>query len=114
ELLRTSGGNEVCRVAQLSARPAGSQLPTAPGWYYELTQGTDPDTALAKSCGANSQRIRYSEDFKPVTGTSVRLECLQPAQSVSESEIDVGGFCDPDSQSTGTSPDGISLICDTE
>ncbi|MCA9580646.1 MAG: hypothetical protein KC416_02555 [Myxococcales bacterium] len=120
ELDRTEGGLEVCRVTQLKATGASSDsAPSEPGWYYEFddvegNEGTDSDTwtDLEVRCGHNSQRIKYVEEYKPITGATVRLECLQPAQEVEATATDVGGFCDPTKDTTATSPDGVGLICD--
>ncbi|MCA9580647.1 MAG: hypothetical protein KC416_02560 [Myxococcales bacterium] len=120
ELDRIEDGREVCRVNQLTATGASSTSPpTGSGWYYEYddvqdNEGADSGswTDLELRCGHGSQRIKYVEQFKPVTGAKVRLECLQPAQEAADSAVDVGGFCDPAKDKNATNPEGVGLICD--
>ena len=61
------------------------------GWYYD-----DFTTDTQDSCGMDGQRISYTTGDEPVTGTDVRLECLQPVQQLPGTEatdITIGSSC---------------------
>lgn len=88
----------VCRVTQ---QPTGSgDVPTEAGWFYDDFR---PDTL--NRCGADGQRISYVSGAEPVSGTDVRLECLQPAQGA---EVTIGTPC------SGNNCVEAGLVCDGE
>jgi hypothetical protein len=89
-------GGALCRVTQLSPDSngdgVGDMIPGGEGWYYD---NFTADTLMPTNCGADGQRISFT--VPPVTGTEVRLECLQPAGSGGTGGIaDVGTPCVPD------------------
>ena len=104
--LRTENGadgasHEVCEVAQVpcQAEPCGGQ-----GWYYD---SFSPD--VVNRCGADGQRISFTDGAQPKTGALVRLECLQPVQNTSggASAVGEGTPCAAEDVCTP-----VGLICD--
>jgi hypothetical protein len=115
---------ELCRVAQLDR--ADGLANAAPGWFYD-----DASDELLASCGADGQRIAFTTMSPPVSGSEVRLECLQTFalgrrstdvacdedNDASSAPCEIGMFCTPGAEdrcATGTSlPEGgATLACD--
>ncbi|MBX3251150.1 MAG: hypothetical protein KF901_28495 [Myxococcales bacterium] len=91
EFLRTEAdalGNTVqlCRVNQLAV--SGSVEP-GNGWFYE-TAVESPDVA-ARCPAERPQRISFSSP--PITGTTVRLECLQTVGEDTGGTVGIGSDC---------------------
>jgi hypothetical protein len=95
----SDNGGAICTVAQLAvmADPnnggMNSVFPTATngqtfmeGWYYD-----DYSDDVMKSCtgAGGKQRISFTAMAKPPTGVTVRLECLNQRQSLSNSRTDI-------------------------
>ena len=79
-------GSEVCRVAQV-----GPGNRTAAGWFYDTAES---NADVANRCGAEGQRISFTDGNEPRTGTLVRLECLQPVQpSAGAAFVDIDSPC---------------------
>jgi hypothetical protein len=87
----TDKGGAVCKVAQMAVlggeiRPAdnGGQMFNE-GWYYD-----DFSAELAKDCsGEMKQRVAFTANAKPPTGTVVNLECLNETQSLAQNRTDL-------------------------
>jgi hypothetical protein len=95
----TTGG-AVCNVAQLAVLPDATgkkaYQPTMQsngqvynsGWYYD---DFSPDRL--KECtgkdDTNKQRIAFTNGGKPPTGVTVKLECLNEAQSLANTRTDI-------------------------
>ena len=118
--------HEVCEVAQVpcTAEPCGGA-----GWFYD-----DFSADALMRCGADGQRISFTNGAEPKTGAVLRLECLQPVQNavaglaaISEGTpcrtddpcAPVGLVCDDRSRTCqracGTTADcPAGIVCDTE
>jgi len=79
----------VCRIAQLPSDPTAG-VPSGLGWFYD---DFTPETAGACSFNPEQQRVSFTEDAEPLTGTRVRFECLQTAPP---QDVDVGWPCTSD------------------
>jgi hypothetical protein len=87
---------QICKVAQLAVVPnaAGVLGPVASatggqmfneGWFYD-----DFSDEVKKSCtGMSKQRISFTANAKPPTGVTVKLQCLNERQSLSNSRTDI-------------------------
>jgi hypothetical protein len=113
-------GAQVCRVTQ---RPAvGGVAPTEPGWYYDNFSPDVQTRCGNPTTGSTGQRISFVGGSEPVTGTAVRLECLQPVQSSrGPNTFDIDSACMPgtdvDCPIGGTvrdfqCPPDYGLVCD--
>ena len=96
-------GRQVCRVAQV---PGGAGA----GWYY--------DAAPGDRCPLTTpQRIAFTDLSAPVPGTDVRLECLQPVQTlpgVAAGTITIGTACRTDTGICGSARIGAAaLACES-
>ena len=118
----TATGAEVCRVAQVSGSDTdGSGFveqdeATGPGWFYD-----DFTTDVLDRCGdgtqGSGQRISFVRDFEPVTGTQVRLECLQPVINALQNQVDVDSPCPNPGESCvagGDAPGLPGVTCATD
>ena len=95
---------EVCEVNQLEVR-AGNAVEDGDGWYYD-----DFSDDVRERCGSRPQRITFST--APITGTTVRLECLQTLGSLSDG---VGAACPADGCGRFVEPTtGRTLACDMQ
>lgn len=89
---------EICRVDQVSGSDTNNNgfvdadEATGPGWFYD-----DFTQDVLDRCGngtvGSGQRISYVRGFEAVTGTQVRLECLQPIINALENVVDVDSPC---------------------
>jgi hypothetical protein len=94
----TDRGGAICRVAQLAVKddpmaPSGL-APVATvtdgkmfgeGWYYD-----DFSDDVKKSCtGISKQRVAFTNNAKPPTGVTVKLECLNETQSLANTRTDL-------------------------
>ena len=108
EVLRTDpDGREVCTVTQLARGEVNDangngvidpdEVPRA-GWYYD-----DFTADVLGTCERNPRRIAFTPSAEPITGTDLRLECVQFVQTR------VGG--DPDDIGIGTRCDRDPSVC---
>jgi hypothetical protein len=90
---KSKRGGAVCTVEQLSVvSDGGSGLKTGPskagsaeGWFYD-TFSDD----LKKGCSSTTpQRVAFSNNAKPPTGVTVKLECLNETQNLASSIKDI-------------------------
>ncbi|MFI5307897.1 MAG: hypothetical protein ACHQ53_11115, partial [Polyangiales bacterium] len=91
----TDRGGAICRVAQMAvvtdASGAKNYTPTATdgvmfadGWYYD-----DFSDDVKKGCtGTDKQRVAFTNNAKPPTGVTVKLECLNETQSLANARTD--------------------------
>ncbi len=94
-------GRQICAVTQVGPGTA------EPGWFYDqVSDCADPmNCDVANRCGAEGQRITYVDGSEPVTGTDVRLECLQPVQSSAAGNfVDIDAPCSPGEQCMTNGP----------
>ncbi|MEM6954734.1 MAG: hypothetical protein AAF411_02370 [Myxococcota bacterium] len=115
------GGGEICVVCQASdaggaivdLNPACADAPVG-GWFYET--GT---AELAEDCPPDrQQRVSFRDGARPVTGSTIRLECLTQS-GASEGDIAIGTacggrdatFCSGGNLNLGGDID-LSLVCD--
>ncbi|MDH5673735.1 MAG: hypothetical protein OEZ06_16385 [Myxococcales bacterium] len=80
-------GGAVCQVSQLAVTDGTRQLTGgfAEGWYYD-----DFSETLGSDCKPEQpQRVAFTNLAKPPTGVTVKLECLNEAQTLSEQRKDV-------------------------
>ena len=105
---------QVCRVTQLSRNDIVDPSDLSgqpPGWFYDDAV-FNPDVAM-RCPESRQQRITFTRP--PVTGTTVRLECLQTVGAPSGT-IGIGTSCDADPAVCGSAaiPDGfaMNLLCD--
>jgi hypothetical protein len=106
--IRMENGHEVCQMIQLEvddAARASGNAPPGEGWYYD-----DYTMDMMESCDVDErQRISITPGSAPVTGTEVRLECLQPTGTVvGDGAIGIGTAC----SAAPTLCDGVRLSCD--
>ncbi len=110
ELIRNEpDGREVCRVTQLAGDRTSGAPPSGDGWYYD-----DFTADTIDRCGADGQRISYTDRAEPITGTLVRLECLQPVQAIpgtDPGDITIGSSCTRDCAAAGYQCDATSNTC---
>jgi len=103
-------GHEVCTVDQV---PGGAGA----GWYYD--NGTE---AIMRCPATTPQRIAFTAGAEPPAGTDVRLECLQPVQTLPGSAagaVTLGtvcrgmpaGFCEGSAAVRGLFCDDTSSTC---
>jgi hypothetical protein len=90
-------GGAVCRVAQLAVQDDPSKPGSktamatltdgtsyADGWYYD-----DFSVELKQSCSNGKQRVAFTNNAKPPTGVTVKLECLNQTQSLANDRTDL-------------------------
>ncbi len=67
--------HEVCKVQQLVPDRSGAGIvpPSGVGWYYD-DFSTGPGSVV-DVCGADSQRVAFTDGAEPTTGARLRLEC---------------------------------------
>ncbi len=120
------GTHEVCKVNQIvpierggTCDPTGAAggPPCSPGWYYDDTTITGSD--VTTKCMTTPQRISYTMGDEPVTGTKVRLECLQPVSEGSSamggSSVILGSPCGPGTTiDCGSSSQIRNMTCDAD
>jgi hypothetical protein len=85
----SSEGGQVCKVNQLPVSQQDLANGTEPqggeGWYYD-----DFSEGVRKDCSATTpQRIAFSDQARPPTGVTVKLECLNETQSLSNNRQDI-------------------------
>jgi hypothetical protein len=103
----TDKQGKICRVSQLAVADSGNGTLAAAttngmteGWFYD-----DFSDAVKQSCtgAGGKQRISFTSNAKPPTGVTVKLQCLNERQSLSDSRTDlavgveqptVGSQCD--------------------
>jgi hypothetical protein len=77
-------GGKNCKVHQLPVTQL-DRTPEGDGWYYD-----DFSTARANECPKSQpQRVSFSDTAKPPTGVTVKLECLNETERVSQTRTDV-------------------------
>jgi hypothetical protein len=77
------GGNN-CKVNQLEVKTLGT-VPQGDGWYYD-----DFSEARKNECPKSQpQRVSFSDTAKPPTGVTVKLECLNETQKLSNTRLDI-------------------------
>jgi len=77
------GGNN-CKVDQLPVTTLGT-VPTGNGWFYD-----DFSDARKNECPKSQpQRVSFSDAAKPPTGVTVKLECLNETQKLSNTRLDI-------------------------
>lgn len=91
---------EVCEVNQLEVR-AGNAIEEGDGWYYD-----DFSDDVRERCGSRPQRITFRT--APVTGTTVRLECLQTLGAIGGG---VGSACSAEGCPSGLTCDTTTNTC---
>jgi len=88
-------GGQICRVVQLPVQPGSDGKPSpqtaqlngqsfVDGWYYD-DFSNDVKTCL----GTTKQRLSFTPNAKPPTGVTVKLDCLNERQSLSNSRTDI-------------------------
>jgi hypothetical protein len=79
------GGNN-CKVKQLAVTTLG-QVPMdqGEGWYYDDFS----DARKAECPKSQPQRVSFSDAAKPPTGVTVKLECLNETQKLSNTRLDI-------------------------
>ncbi len=115
EAVANEDGREVCRIIQLPSN-AASGVPQGLGWFYD-----DFTMETQEACFFNEdrQRVRFTEDAEPLSGTRIRFECLQTAPP---NDVDVGWPCDIESDCDRSAEslaeqydrDNLSLACDPD
>jgi hypothetical protein len=89
-------GGAICVVPQLAVSGTGTAkavvvptltngVPYDKGWYYD---DFSPEV-LSQCTGASKQRIAFSKDAPPPSGVTVRLECLNESQTLSNTRTDI-------------------------
>lgn len=114
---------ELCRVTQVDRARGAANMEA--GWFYD-----DRSEERARACGPEGQRIQFTTVAPPVTGSVIRLECLQTfalrqvtgdtvcdGDNNASAPCELGMFCTTgatDLCGTGTSlPEGgATLVCD--
>jgi hypothetical protein len=82
-LINERMGNN-CLVEQLPVTTLGT-IPSGDGWYYD-----DFSEARMNECPKSQpQRVSFSDAAKPPTGVTVKLECLNETQRLSNTRLDV-------------------------
>ena len=77
-------GGKNCKVTQLPVKTIG-QKPPGEGWFYD-----DFSDELETECPKSQpQRVSFSDGAKPPTGVTVKLECLNETQKLSNTRTDV-------------------------
>jgi hypothetical protein len=77
-------GGKNCKVTQLAVTTFG-QKPTGDGWFYD---DFTPESK-AECPKSQQQRVSFSDKAKPPTGVTVKLECLNETQKLSNTRTDV-------------------------
>jgi hypothetical protein len=106
-----AGGNN-CKVAQLPVH--NQQLPSGDGWYYD-----DFSADLAQTCNRTpAQRVAFTTSAIPPSGVTVKLECLNETQKVTETvpnsqpnQPEIGSECG-DSVSDASAADCVVKLND--
>ena len=96
-----ASARELCRVTQVDRARGMSNLEA--GWYYD-----DQSEGLVDACGADGQRIAFTDVAPPVTGATVRLECLQ---TITLGRTSGDTVCDNDN--SASAPCEIGMFCET-
>lgn len=84
--MTNSTGGQNCKVNQLAVLDLDVTTPPAgEGWYYD-----DFTEDLKKACKPNQlQRVAFTANAKPVTGVTVKLECLTETQRLANTRTDL-------------------------
>lgn len=109
-------GRQRCRIQQLQVprdRASADALSCDSGdcgWFYDTV------SASVDNCPASrKQTLSFSDGATPVSGSTFRLECLQPVQNSVPGVEDVGGPCDAGNTCDGSSTScARDLICDPD
>lgn len=96
-----ASARELCRVTQVDRERGMSNLEA--GWYYD-----DQSEDRSDACGADGQRIAFTDVAPPVTGATVSLECLQTFAFGRTSDDTA---CDGDNSETA--PCEMGMFCET-
>ena len=91
---------EVCEVNQLGVDNANN-VEDGDGWYYD-----DFSDDVRERCGSRPQRITFRTP--PITGTTVRLECLQTLGAIGGG---VGTECGAEGCPSGLACDSTTNTC---
>ncbi len=76
-------GGRNCKVAQLAVNSL--EKPAGEGWYYDdFSEERENECPLSQQ-----QRISFSDGAKPPTGVTVKLECLNETQKLSNTRLDI-------------------------
>ncbi|MDH5675305.1 MAG: VWA domain-containing protein [Myxococcales bacterium] len=81
-------GGQVCTVAQLSVvgdTTGASKEGDNEGWYYDNFS----EEVMKECTGDEKQRVAFTPKAKPPTGVTVKLECLNEAQTLADNRTDV-------------------------
>lgn len=76
-------GGKNCKVTQLAVQ--GVTKPSGQGWYYD----NFTDESKAECPKSQPQRVSFSDGAKPPTGVTVKLECLNETQKLSNTRLDI-------------------------
>jgi hypothetical protein len=73
-----------CKVKQLAVTTI-DRKPDGEGWYYDDFS----DESAAECPKSQPQRVSFSDGAKPPTGVTVKLECLNETQKLSNTRTDI-------------------------
>jgi hypothetical protein len=77
-------GGKNCKVTQLPVTTIGEK-PPGEGWYYDnFTEESKNECPKSQP-----QRVSFSDHAKPPTGVTVKLECLNETQKLSNTRTDI-------------------------
>jgi hypothetical protein len=77
-------GGKNCKVTQLAVKTIGEK-PAGEGWFYD-----DFSMESKAECPQSQpQRVSFSDNAKPPTGVTVKLECLNETQKLSNTRTDI-------------------------
>jgi hypothetical protein len=82
--LTNERGGKNCKVTQLPVTTL-DQKPSGEGWYYD---DFTPESK-AECPKSQPQRVSFSDHAKPPTGVTVKLECLNETQKLSNTRTDI-------------------------
>ncbi|HKU42546.1 MAG TPA: hypothetical protein VJR89_30520, partial [Polyangiales bacterium] len=101
-------GGRNCKVDQLAVKMLNT-IPPGDGWYYD-----DFSAASMNECPKSQpQRVSFSDAAKPPTGVTVKLECLNETQKLSNTRLDIReGQPEVGQACQATMPDGTPFADD--
>jgi hypothetical protein len=121
---KIENGREVCRLIQripTEADRAAGRSPEGLGWFYDdytvQTVG-NPDEGIVGDCEEKLREdqepnpdhvaaiVRFTEGTVPVSGATVRIDCLQPAQA----ERDINTPCVDDARCRFDDAEGLNAF----
>ena len=123
--LRTENGQEYCTVKQLpvmrsydSHNNVTGVVAVGSGWYYDDFSN---DTKTRCTANATPQRIAFTDNARPPTGSTVSLECLQRVETPTTSAtqqvtVGIGTFCNPGNDSDqdhNPATPAVNMGCET-